>query len=322
MDSAKIQQLNQFRQICLKNSEDLLKVADMALQQGVDHIAYHLSTLALEEIGKIYLQQMIFVSKLRNEETEKSGQIDDHEKKLFLAFWARTFGQEKITGAQIEKYRSLAKSIHERRLSYLYADPTTLLAGQHKMKAGESKELYNLAKSIFELESCSEGLKTEFNEIESADLSWFLNVTRDPDKRKLIFGNKSQEKLLELGNVLEWIRWNRKMDEENQNEMLETAKREISRQLPESEKERWKPKWRVRSRIISHSYSIRNDAFGEFNKAVEYVKLSKSRPNEIIVDVFLPKAVLIQNLWKVGWDLTRQFVIALNIATGAFFGGI
>jgi len=48
------------------------------------------------------------------------------------------------------------------------------------------------------------------------DISWFLNITKDPDPemRGMIFGSKSMEKLAELGHSYKWISWLRQIFEE------------------------------------------------------------------------------------------------------------
>lgn len=38
-------------------------------------------------------------------------------------------------------------------------------------------------------------------------LQWFLDAPGDPEKRKFIFGGASQKKLVELGDVWDWVKW-------------------------------------------------------------------------------------------------------------------
>jgi hypothetical protein len=47
-----IDSFNRFREVSLKNAGDLLRGAKALLDAGVEHASFHLSLLALEEIGK------------------------------------------------------------------------------------------------------------------------------------------------------------------------------------------------------------------------------------------------------------------------------
>lgn len=313
------QKFNEFRKVCLQNVDELLRASKSTLDQGLDHISFHLSALALEEIGKTSLLFAKFVSEEEKPEKEINFAIDDHEKKLFWSIWWGSFGREKITKEQIEQQQGLAKSIHNRRLTYLYSDPNDPFSWKEKMKAGEAKMIYDLAFARYKMEESIKGIRDDFPEEEKDDLRWFFNSTEDSQKRKEIFGSKSQEKLLELGDVKKWIQWLRGVYKKTEEEVAEIIKEELSQQEPEK-KERSKPKWKVRIKIISPSHSIKNNHLNEFNQHSDFIKLYKGDDSHIIlVDLFLPKALPIAGLWEHGWGIARKFVVSLNIATRGLF---
>src|SRR5690606_9588358 len=130
---AEIEKINKIRKLCLLNSKDLLNASLLALEDKLDHISFHLSTLALEEIGKISMVSTRLIKISREEDSEIKLNFDDHEKKLFWAIWGPSFGSSKITNQQLGTQKSLAKSIHKRRMSFLYVDPVELKSWQEKM---------------------------------------------------------------------------------------------------------------------------------------------------------------------------------------------
>lgn len=319
MDKAKAEKHNALRKTCLANAEELLKAANFLLEKEIDHVAFHLSVLALEEIGKIELAALKLMVEEKGKDDEINIDYEDHEKKLFWAIWSPSFGRQKITQKQIEEQQNLAKNIHERRKIYLYVDPSNPISWQEKMGKGESKMLYDFVSARFQLEKGNEGLKTDMPEEENSTLKWFLETTNDPQKRKEIFGNKSQEKLIELGDVKKWIDWLKEVYDKHEQEMRELVQSELSRKKPETEEEARKPKWRIKIKIISPSHSIKTKALDEFNKHSDYIKLHKKDTNTLYVELFMQKAVPAAALWEHGWGMARMFVVAMNIATRGFF---
>lgn len=109
---------------CIQNAEELLNAA-RAVPKGGNHIALHLTALALEEIGK---SSMIFMSSLRDPGPAGEGRkrpvdwIEDHGRKLFWAVWSPRFDKE-APWQGIQQAMTLAKHIHEARLATLYVDP-------------------------------------------------------------------------------------------------------------------------------------------------------------------------------------------------------
>src|SRR5574341_1393393 len=115
-----VEELKRIRDITLENAESLLTAGKHLVGRQFDHIRYHLATLALEEVGKADLMVMKHAARMHGGTGEPIDRyLDDHVRKLFWALWGPSFGREKLTRDQIESYRGLATSIHERRLHYL-----------------------------------------------------------------------------------------------------------------------------------------------------------------------------------------------------------
>jgi AbiV family abortive infection protein len=75
------ERLQAIRAACLRNAEDLVNSAKNLLGTGVDHICYHLSVPALEEIGKATLMQSKFhLDKYKDTEEPYSPDTEDHVK--------------------------------------------------------------------------------------------------------------------------------------------------------------------------------------------------------------------------------------------------
>ncbi|MDE1924684.1 MAG: AbiV family abortive infection protein [Patescibacteria group bacterium] len=313
-----IKKHNEFRHICLKNAEELLDGASAMLEKKLDHIAFHLSVLALEEIGKVELMGVRLMAAKHPSDREMNLDIDDHEKKLFFAIWGQSFGKQKISQKQIDDQRGLAKNLHERRMDYFYANPDDMLSWRDKMKEGEAKMIHGFVEARLKLEQAEGDVSEEVAGPDDPNLQWFFKAVDDPQKRKEIWSPASQQKLIELGDVKKWIPWLREVYEQNEGAMRELLQKEMTRQKP-SDEEAWKPKWRVRVKIKTPSHSIRNKALNELNAQSSMLKLKQSDKNTLIIELTLPKKVPVQGLWDYSYGYCRMFVAALNIATRGLF---
>lgn len=313
---------NALREACLNNARDLLTAARAALDAGVDNAAFHLAALALEEIGKSDIRSLELMSrrdvKSGYKEPNLNFDTDDHEKKLFYAIWGPSFGREKLSGDQIKKNQGLAKSIHENRLDYLYVNPDSPTSWKDKMREGEAKSLIEFVESRLKLEEKARGPLRVLSDEEKTELDWFLRMNEDPDRRKELWGHKSQEKLIELGSIAEWIKWAKGVYDKNQEDMRALFQQEITRPRPD-EQEAKKPKWRIKVRVVSPSHAIRKKPLNELNKYSDFIKLYYVDAHTLTLELLFPKAVPVGALWDTGWGIARNFIIAMNIATQGLF---
>ena len=114
------------REVCLAHASDLLRAARAIQEQDLPHIAYHLATLALEEIGKTELIGLEEIGRTREETPSWAAKHAlDHTKKIFGACFGALFGQEVMDRRFFDDLRLMATSIHETRVRGLYVDLST-----------------------------------------------------------------------------------------------------------------------------------------------------------------------------------------------------
>ena len=308
------------REACLANAEELVNSAKALKGRNTAHIRYHLAVLAIEEVGKAVLLSIKFTKLTFDEDDiELNLKIDDHVKKLFWAIFTPFFEPKKLTKEDFESYRGFAKETHERRLESLYTNPQAPLLPQDRVEEEEADAVIKLAESRINQEK-EHDIPHIPDERRLEDFHWFHSASDDPEKRRLIFSNASWDKLVELGDVYEWIKWIRQEFTKAEEESREILRQEIEKGAV-GEIEGNEPKWKVRFRIYSASHSIRPKALNEWNEnSGFFLKLSSSnRKDELICDLTLGKRVPIQGLWNAAWGISREFVAALNMATMGLF---
>lgn len=304
---------------CVLHAGDLIRAAQLTHSDGLPNIAYHLAVLALEELGKA---ELVCVSHLANiSNAERSDRyIEDHVRKLFWALWGPSFGREVISAPQLEAYKGIAQEIHETRLMALYVSTSHPDQPPPKDSVGnkEAENLISLATSRLELAKLAKPAKLSTEQQET--MSWFLRATEDQEKRKYVFSQVSMEKLVELGNPLDWAEWLHSQFELSEAQARALAEQELRRTEPH-EAEANKPKWKIRFRLCSDSHSIRPKLLSQWNSQVPLLQLFPGDNNKrkILVELTLPMSVPVQALWWAGWAYAQRFVVALNIGTMGFF---
>jgi AbiV family abortive infection protein len=319
LHQSKTERLKNIRELCIQNAEYFVIAAKKLKNNGLHHIQYHLAVLSLEEIGKAELLGMEMAAGLNQRQPVASSTYEDHIKKLFWALWGPSFSKEVIKKEQIEQYRGLANLLHFTRLESLYVNPNENVQPKSKVSQKEADNVTTIAEARVGMEKNEKMLDPNDPNINKSELKWFLEVTDDPEKRTLIFGKKSQEKLIEFGNVRDWIHWLKEQFDKNDAEIKKLVGEELGRQKP-SKKEARQPKWRIKIRINSESHSIRNKNLNEWNQHHgSFIKLTSDDKNDLICEFFLPKSTPAQALWTIGWGVSRTYAVALNIATKGFF---
>jgi AbiV family abortive infection protein len=319
MEKELIQQYNQFRNFCLKNAESLLQSATQLKDQNVNHIVYHLCTLALEEIGKIFVRWMQLNQKDPTDEEKNREALGDHVKKLFWAIWGPGFIQEKISGQQLHEMQGMAGKIHLLRLFSLYTDISDTIPATAKISNEDTTQYINFTKARFDLAQM-EGEIDESQKYKPSDEALALmDWTEDPSKRAFIFGNTAQDKLVEFGDVKAWIIWLKDHFEKEEKHLNELLQKELSRPIIPNYKE-FEPKWKITFKVITPSHSIRPKALNAFPVPQQFVKLSKGPDNNTLVTtITLDKNVPASQVWHQGWVISRLLVASLNVATGGIF---
>jgi len=304
-----------FRKLCLANAEAAIVSAEGLQHKNANHIAYHLSTLALEEIGKIYIAWFNFNRSQKSEDNEISLTLDDHTKKIFWAFWWETFGKEIPTQEQINDNKSLASKIHQRRLQSLYTEITDVTPASDKIPDDELENIIGLVRARLEIAKEDEVVDRE----ESEEIKTFMRLTDDPEKRSFIFGEEAQNKLIESGDVKVWVTWLIERFEKESKELDNLLENELKRPITFNESEDT-PKWKIKIKIISPLHSIRQNVLTEYNKTSDMFKLNKGGDkNTLIIDIILNKHTSAATLWHYGYLVSRMYVTSLNIASNGVF---
>ena len=317
-----VEDFNKLRAACLKNATELLRASLLALNEHIDHVSFHLSVLALEEMGKIEIGFFKAMS-LQNPDggNEKmSFKTDDHQRKLFHAIWTTSFGRNMMTKDSFASQQNLAKILHRSRMDYLYVEPDNILNWEEKMEQGEAKKLYDFVD--IHLKYAQEVRGEMIDKIppeELAELRWFWKINEDPTRRAEVWSFKSQEKLIELGDSKKWIKWLKEVYDQNDAEVTALLQAELSRKTPSDEVEAKKPKWRVKIHVVTPSHSLRKKTFTDFNKNSDHIKIQVIDSNNLTLELNLPKSLPLERLWDTGWGISRTFIAAMNIATHGLF---
>ncbi|MEW9805108.1 AbiV family abortive infection protein [Mesorhizobium marinum] len=321
-DEALIERLN----ACAQHARELVTAAQVVSNSGQHNIAYHLAVLALEEIGK---RELIGVESV----TSKSDTAPawptkhqlDHQQKLFWCFFGGQMFRHSITKEEFEGARNLSRTMHMKRLSALYVDVNadSMTMPSLAVTRDETEMVLRLADVRVSMAE-SEKRRDEIPEDEEELQRWFLRSTEDQENRKLIFSQRSMEKLVDLDDTPSWVRWLKDQfsERERAGELAIAAELERGKSAPPIGT---KLKWKVRFRVSSAALSVRPNVLTDWNQSVGIIKLSpvsgggEDRKRELIVELQLRDNVPIQAIYYHAWGVARHFVVALNIATLGFW---
>ncbi len=296
---------------CIKNARSLLNSArDLCHDDGRLHIAQHLTTLALEEIGKAVIV-LIHPDTL----TDKRAWLDDHVKKIFWALWSFTLSKSSVDPAEISRLKDVARGIHEFRLRTLYVDVT-----RDKNEVVDRAQLEKLLE-ITEARLVSEEIAApvQLTKDEELILDWFLTTAENPRVQSVMYGAESLAYLESVkGNVRSWIKWIKDRHEYLERFNLELAKRELSR-IPQAQGGPT-PKWRMVVRLRALAHTMRPKVLAEWNKQKWHITLSgESGKSELRAEITFPKQILLEHLWAVAVSDVMAFVTALNVGSQGMF---
>lgn len=192
---------NTFRKLCLKNAEDAISTAENLQNRSVNHIAFQLVVFGLEEIGKIFVGWYQMNAKETWGKEHFNIPLDDHIKKLFWAIWGASFASEKFTKNQMDGMRDVATKLHNRRLDVMYTELDDTVPSSDKISNEELEIYLKMARSRLEMAKFEGETSTSISPEKERQIEWFMEITNHLEKRKFIFGNQSQEKLIEFGEV-------------------------------------------------------------------------------------------------------------------------
>jgi AbiV family abortive infection protein len=307
---------------CFGHARDLLRAARRVLEaERLPNIAFHLTVLALEEIAKAALVGMRAIAVSHGDDPAfAQNRMDDHVFKLFWALWTPSFARGKVSREELEGLRGMAKDLHETRLAAMYVSPDADLGAAPLYDVSDklARWLLGVADARLGMETSRDWQAIDLSQ--NSDARWLLDETEDPEKRKLIFSQKSFDKFAELGNARDWIRWVREQFAIAEAAGRESLQRELARGVPGIDR-LGAEKWRVRIRLHSPAQSIRGRAISPWNKWSTWIKLATVQNDKRALDVEFTyrEAMPIQALPNFSYDLARKFVAALNIGSLGFW---
>jgi AbiV family abortive infection protein len=309
---------------CLTNAEELLAGARRLLTPAIQpRLAYHLAALALEELGKARVLGLKIVAERHGRELPGSigRAMDDHVRKLFWAFWGPSMADEQITPEQFDSYVGLAQRIHDKRLRALYVDIAKDGAPvpQQVIPADEVQAMIDYADARLQIERIERAGPEPTDNAGSARAEWFFEVTDDPDRRQLIFGRASLNKLHELGNVPAWATWLKETFDKHDADSRALIDAEM-RRVPDSSQSA-KNKWQTTFRLHTDSHSIRQNQLNVWNDGVHWIRLRavSNKSDQLLVDFDVRSDLSLEQLWAFGFDVSRTIAMALNVGTLGFF---
>ena len=315
-------QINHPIQACFGNARDLLRAAKRVLyDEKLPNVAFHLTILALEEIGKAALLGARGIAHSVDDETVFiDNRLDDHVFKLFWALWTPNFARGKVSKEDFESLRGMARSMHDDRLAALYVSPDYAESGEVLQNVTEERAriMIGLAEARLGMESSRDWQAIDLST--GSVMRWFLDATNDPEKRNLIFGQKSFGKLAELEQMRDWMAWLKEQFDQAGTEGREHLQRELGRAAPDRTA-RGDDKWQVAIRLYSPAQSIRNSAIKSWNERPTWIKLSAVHNDKQAVEVEFTfgETVTMQEIGVAGYRAARLFVAAMNIGSAGFW---
>jgi AbiV family abortive infection protein len=309
---------------CVIHARDLLESAKAVQATNRNNIAYHLATLALEELGKRELYAIQNAAKAVGDPPSwQTRATQDHVKKLFWCFYGMRSAQHVADQSEFFKTKEAATDIHAIRVSGLYveSDDTGLSIPSKAISPKQSQALIELATSFVE-HAESEKPRDDIPQ-EDIDLQlWFLTACDDPEKRGYIFNSESLAELRRSNDVIGWTRYIKAKIESDEAHLLALAEKEI-RRSPDTLGTGSKDRWRIQFKLHTSSNSVRSKPLKKWNERVEWIKLlpqqGAKKKEEMLVELVLGDNVPVHGLLGFGFSSALRFVIAINMATSGFW---
>jgi AbiV family abortive infection protein len=257
------------RALCLDQAASFVAATDR-LGGGTEwpHIVYHLSLLALEEVGKASMLSARTIGRDSLDGSWVERSLDNHKRKLQWAVWSPLV---RIDPADFEAARQFAERAHAMRLASLYVDPDaelTDLPPSNLVQPEDAGKALGLARARLDHERARGihgGAADELTE-------WFLDTMADPERSRIMLSPRFIAKYEELsGEPREWVRWVREDMARLDREMRALAEEELRR--PAAAKGAEKPRWRANVTVYTPSHSVRAKVLTRWNERFDHVQL-------------------------------------------------
>jgi AbiV family abortive infection protein len=306
------------REHCLDHAQGFIDAARRVGASDFPHIVYHLSILALEEVGK----SNMIAGQLATGETMENGWIDkaleSHRRKLQWAIWSPI---DRIDPKDFEAARDFAERAHEMRLSSLYVDAkaelTDIPASEVVTKV-DAEQLLELAQARLDFERAS---GTPDPEASSTDevLCWFLDKMADPIQSRQLLSKPFIEHYHAVGNdARAWIIWAREEFDRREQEAVALLQAELAK--PGAAIENAKPKWRANATVFTPSHSLRPKVLKSWNEKIDAVQLLwTGKKDQLTMQITLLDNTPLSALSGRAISLAKLVVACLNIGSIGYF---
>jgi AbiV family abortive infection protein len=311
------ERLLKLRAICCEHASDLIESAERILkgERPIPNIAFHLTLLAIEEIGKASLITAREVSVGERDIAWINKHMEDHAKKLLHGLWSPPMRVSKeINPERFRQLQEFSKQAHQQRLAALYVDVASddaLASPKDAVTVEETESLLEIAKQNLQL-LASEPAR----DVDTQDelMRWFQEAVSDEQMQERLFSQSFLAKIDELnGNIPEWTSWAKaefeKIDSKEKALMEAEASRFVDKSIAPKER------WRLKLRIFCVSHSIRQRMLNIWNESVPLAKLYFVSSEEMLLELTLGD-------WNTGKDVvvsaqafSKIFLAALNIGT-------
>lgn len=284
------ERLLKLRAICCEHAFDLIESAERILtgKRPIPNIAFHLTLLALEEIGKASLITAREVSVGKRDIAWIDKRMEDHAEKLLHGLWSPPMRVSKeINPERFRQLQEFSKQAHQQRLAALYVDVTgddeALASPKEAVTIEETTSLLEIAKQNLQL-LASEPAR----DVDTQDelMRWFWEAVSDEQMQKRLFSQSFLAKIDEFdGNIREWTSWAKAEFEKIRQEECEVMEAEASRVIDKNVAP--KERWRLKLRIYCISHSIRQKMLNFWNESVPLAKLHFVSNEEMILELTL-----------------------------------
>ena len=314
MKKEDFKKIKKIKEACIENAKNLIETA-----KKIDspNIQFHLSILAIEEIGKINICFHKILNKSLEGKIRLNENIDDHARKLFTVLFDLG-GIEKIVSdpKTLPDLQSIAKNIHNKRLKSIYVEPESCQVPKNIINKKEAKEMIDFAQFVIEREERYILKEKEGND---EDFIWFMKASEDKELNQFIFRKSCFEKLNEFKEMGDWIKWIRNEFEKQKHELHQISMEELGvKEIKVTESK--KKKWKIKIRIFSYSHSVRQKVINKWNSKDSSIKLyATNKKNEFIFELTAPITTHVTSIFDYTLNYTKVFLISLNIGTMGYF---
>lgn len=309
------EKLLQIREQCLDQAQNFIEAAEHLTLERWPHIIYHLSLLALEEVGKASMIGARAMTHPHFDGGWVERSLDSHRRKLQWAIWSPMV---RIDPAEFEEARQFAERAHALRLASLYVDATSEITDappRELVRRKDAKNALDLAKARVEYEQASGTPSGRVDEL----TEWFLETMSDPERSRVLLSKPfiAQYELLD-GDARAWTAWARDEVERQARESRELLAAELAK--PGAPKESAVPRWRANAVVYTPSHSIRPKVLSLWNEKIEAVQLLWSgKKDQFTLQITLNDNQALASLHGRLTSLAKLVVACLNIGTIGYF---